>query len=278
MFSVQLGAALSTPLFASLGPAGTAWLRLGWAAALLLVWTRPRLRGRTPGDLGAALALGAASAGLTVCFFEAIARIPLGAATTIEFLGPIGVAVAASRRPADLAWTACAALGVVLLGGASGDGLDRAGLGFALVAALCWAAYIVLTKRVGARFPGTTGLAVSLTVAAVAVAPLGAGEAVDGLSPRTLAATAGLAVLLPLLPYVLELRALRRMDARAFSVLMSLEPAIGSVAGWVVLGQSLAVVQYAGIAAVVVASGAVSIRRRPAREPVRSSPVSSPVG
>ncbi|HEX5995614.1 MAG TPA: EamA family transporter [Jiangellales bacterium] len=263
MVSVQLGAALSRPLFATLGPAGTAWLRLTWAALAFLLLARPRPRRRPPGDVGAALALGLASAGMTVFFFEAIARIPLGVATTVEFLGPLAVAVTASRHPRGLGWVGCAAVGVVLIGGTGAD-LNPGGLGCAALAALCWASYIVLTKRVGARFNGVEGLAISLAVAAVVIAPIGLPQAVARLSPAALIATAGLALLLPVLPYVLELRALRRLDTRTFSVLMSLEPAVSALIGLVVLAQALSAPQAAGIALVVIASVGVSVLNRPA--------------
>lgn len=267
MASVQLGAALSQPLFATLGPAGTAWLRLTWAALALLLIARPRLRGRPVRDVGAALALGVVSAGMTVFFFEAIARIPLGVATTVDFLGPLAVAVAASRRRRDLGWAGCAAAGVVLISGVTGAGLNLVGLGSAALAALCWAGYILLTKRIGARFDGVEGLAISLTVAAVVIAPIGLPRVAAEISPSALVATAGLAFLLPVLPYVLELRALRRLDTRTFSVLMSLEPAMAALIGLGVLAQALSVHQSVGIALVIVASVGVSFFDRPSPVP-----------
>jgi inner membrane transporter RhtA len=264
MLSVQLATALARPVFPVLGAAGTAWLRLVWAGAFLLVAARPRLRGRPWRDLGAVAALGAASAGLTVSFFEAVARIPLGAAATVEFLGPLAVAVATSRRRADVGWALCAAIGVALLSsvaltsGSSGNW--PAGLAFAVAAAGCWAAYIVLTKQVGARWPGVQGLSMSIAVAAIVAAPLGAAQAAAGLTLSTAAITAGLALLLPVLPYVLEMLALRRMRVRAFSILMSAEPAIGAVLGLLVLGQVLSVAQWSGIALVILANVAVGYR------------------
>jgi inner membrane transporter RhtA len=269
MVCVQLGTALSKPVFGTLGAAGTAWARLVWAATLLLIVARPRLRGRSWHDLGAVAMLGAVSAGTTIMFFEAVARIPLGVASTVEFLGPLAVAVAASRRGMDIVWALCAGGGVVamssvaLTGGSSGAWV--AGLAFALGAAGCWAAYIVLTRHVGARWPGVQGLAMSMAVAAIVATPFGAPGAVSGMDVGLLAATAGLALLLPVLPYTLELLALRRMSVRAFSVLMSAEPAIGAVFGLLLLGQALSIAQWAGMAMVAVANIAVS--RHEARPP-----------
>ncbi len=254
MVIVQLGAALSSRLFARVGPAGTAWLRLAWAAVILTALARPRLRGRPRRDLLAAAVLGVASGGLTVCYFEAIARIPLGVATTIEFLGPLGVAFAGSRRARDLLWAVLAGTGVVLLTDGSAGGLDLVGVGLAAAAAACWAAYIVFTQHVGRVFEGLEGLAVSMAVAAVTAAPLGVAQAAGGLTPGVVAAGAGLALLLPVVPYALELAALRRMSARAFGVLMSLEPAISVLVGLAVLAQALRLLQVAAVALVTVAS------------------------
>ena len=262
MLSVQLGTALSKPLFPTLGAAGTAWLRLACAAVFLLAVARPRLRGRHWRDVGAAAALGVASAGLTVCYFEAVARIPLGVASTVEFLGPLTVAIAASRRRLDVVWSLCAAAGVLSMSSAAftgGSAADwPAGLAFALAAAAGWAAYIVLTKHVGARWPGFEGLAVSISVAAVVATPIGVTQAAPRLTPGLLAVTAGLALLVPVVPYVLELLALRRMRVRAFSILMSAEPAIGALIGLALLSQVLSVAQWLGIALVILANVAVN--------------------
>jgi inner membrane transporter RhtA len=175
MTTIQLGAALSEPLFDRVGPAGTVALRLALAALILLPLARPRVLGRSHADLGAAVALGACSGLLTLAFFEAIARIPLGVAVTIEFLGPLGVALAGSRRARDVGWVLAAGAGVVLLtlGDGAGEPLDAAGVAFALVSAVCWAGYILLTKRVGARWAGLEGLSASLVVAAVVALPAG---------------------------------------------------------------------------------------------------------
>src|SRR5215207_7171222 len=202
MTTVQLGYGLSEPLFDRIGAAGTVALRLALAALILWPFVRPRLRGRSRADLGAVVALGACSGLLTLAFFEAIARIPLGVAVTIEFLGPLGVALAGSRRPRDVAWVVLAGAGVAILtlGDGAGEPLDPAGVAFALLSGTCWAAYIVLTKRVGARWAGFEGLAVSLAVAALVTLPVGVlGAGTDLLPPSVLLAGIGLALLIPLL-------------------------------------------------------------------------------
>jgi inner membrane transporter RhtA len=265
MVIIQLGAALSEPLFDRVGPSGTVVLRLGFAALLLWPLARPRLRGRTRADLGAAVALGACSGAMAVAFFEAIARIPLGVASTIEFLGPLGVALAGSRRARDVAWVALAGGGVALLtlGEGAGEPLDAAGVGFALVAGVCWAAYIVLTKHVGARWPGFEGLSVSLAVAALFSVPFGvAGAGADLLAPGALIGGLGLALLMPLIPYALELESLRRLPTALFGVILSLEPAIAALLGYIVLSQGLAATGVLAIAMVVAASTGATLGSR----------------
>ncbi|GAA1405992.1 DMT family transporter [Kitasatospora putterlickiae] len=273
MFLVQTGIAFSKPLFGPLGVSGTTFLRLGFAAVVLLAVTRPRLRGRRPRDLAAAALLGMASAGMTLLFAGAIDRLPMGTAATIEFLGPLAVALVFARRASHLLWALLAAGGVALLTllgeGGEGGGLDPVGLLYAFGAAACYAAYILFTDKVGAAFQGFQGLAVSMTVGALTVAPFGLGEAWHGLtepgaSPLTLLlAVAGVSLLLPVIPYALEMTALRRMPQRVFSVLVSLEPAVSALVGLVVLGQLLGAVQLAGIGCVVAASvGATLTGRR----------------
>lgn len=266
MMSVQLGAALSVPLFSAIGPSGTTWLRLMWATAFLALVARPRLAGRPARSLAGVVLLGFATAGMTLSYFEAVARIPLGMATTIELLGPLGVAVLGARRLSHLLWAALAGLGVLLLAGNSlGEPADRAGVAFAAAAAACWAGYILLTKRVGAAFPRLEGLAASLLVAACVAAPAGLAQAAHAVAPAHIAAAAGLAVLAPLLPYALEMASLRRMTTRSFGVLMSAEPAVSALVGLLVLQQRLGPAQLAGIACVMAASiGATRGDRREA--------------
>jgi inner membrane transporter RhtA len=267
MTTIQLGIALSDPLFDRIGPAGVVALRLALGSLLLWPFVRPRLRGRTRADVGAAIALGVCSGLLTLTFFEAISRIPLGVASTIEFLGPLGVALAGSRRARDVAWVALAGSGVAILtlGDGAGGPLDPGGVAFAGAAGACWAGYILLTKRVGARWAGLEGLAISLAVAALVTLPFGV--AVGGselLAPGVLLAGLGLALLVPLLPYAFELIALRRLPTALFGVIMSLKPAIAALLGLLILGQRIAAVGVAAIAMVSIASAGATLG---AREP-----------
>jgi inner membrane transporter RhtA len=265
MTTIQLGAALSEPMFDEIGAAGTVALRLALAALILWPLARPRLRGRSREDLAAAVALGACSGLLTLAFFEAIARIPLGVAVTIEFLGPLSVALAGSRRARDVGWVLAAGAGVALLtlGDGAGEPLDAAGVAFALVSAVCWAGYILLTKRVGARWPGFEGLSVSLVVAALLTLPVGVASAgAELVGPDVLLAGIGLALLIPLLPYVFELVALRRLPTALFGVIMSLEPAIAALLGFLILDQALASTGIVAIALVSVASAGATLSTR----------------
>ena len=251
---LELGAALSVPLIGRLGPSGVVGLRLGWAALALLLFCRPEralLRGRT---LASGMVLGVVTAAMTLCFFESVARIPMGTTAAIEFLGPLGVAVGGSRRPVDALWVVLAAAGVALLTDVSFDAGTVAGYAFALGGAVGWGAYILLTRAVGAAFAGFQGLTLSVGIAALLTLPWGLVGAWPALDGRMLLATAGVALLYPLLPYALEMAALRRLDARSFGILMSLEPAVAALMGAVVLGQWLAPAQYAGMVCVIAAS------------------------
>lgn len=257
MTSAQLGAALSLPYFHRIGPGGVVWMRLVFAGVALLLYARPSLTARSRRELLAAGALGVASGFLMLAFFEAIARIPLGIAVAIEFLGPLGVALVGSRRVLDGLWVVLAAGGIALLtlGHPIGGALDLLGVALALGAAACWAAYIVLMQRVGRSWPGIDGLAVSVGVAAVVTAPFGlAGGPGRFAHPSLLLVGLGLAVLLPLAPFLLEFAALRRLPTRVFGVLMSLEPAIGALIGLIVLGQGLAIGGVAAVALIIIAS------------------------
>jgi inner membrane transporter RhtA len=257
MTSAQLGAALSHSFFHRVGPAGVVWMRLVFAAVCLLLYARPSLAARGRRELLAAATLGVASGLGLLAFFEAIARIPLGIAVAIEFLGPLGVALVGSRRVLDGLWVVLAAAGIALLslGHPVRGGLDLLGVAFALGSGAAWAAYIVFMARVGRSWPGIDGLAMSIAVAAVVTAPFGlAGGLGRFAHPSLLLAGLGLAVLLPLAPYLLEFAALRRLPTRVFGVLMSLEPAIGALIGLIVLGQGLAIGGIAAIALIIVAS------------------------
>lgn len=253
--SVQVGAALAKTLFDEIGPGGTVFVRVAFAALLLAMVWRPRLAGHTRGDLWLALAFGFTLAGMNLAFYSALERIPLGVTVTLEFVGPLGVAVAGSRRALDLLWVALAAAGILLLSDFGATDLDGLGVGLAFLAGCLWAAYIVLSARVGRVFPGGAGLALAMIVASVPLLPVGVAEAgADLLVPWILAAGAAVAVLSSAVPYSLELEALRRMPAGVFGVLMSLEPAVAALAGFVVLGEDLAARELIAILLVVAAS------------------------
>jgi len=258
--SPQLGAALAVTLFDEVGPAGAAFLRLAFAAIVLWAIWRPRLAGdlRLPAAFGVALGL------MNWSFYAAIDRIPLAVAVTVEFTGPLLVAVIGSRRPLDVLWIALAAAGIVLLVGPGGGAVDPVGVGFALIAAACWMAYIYLSKRTGAAFPGGTGLAIAMAVGALIVLPAGVIQADGALAqPGMLVSALVVALASSVLPYSLELEALRRLPESVFGVLMSLDPAIAALVGFVALGQELGPRDVLAIAMVVVASaGAASLSHR----------------
>lgn len=264
----DIGASFAVLLFPAIGALGMVALRLTFSAIILLAITRPALRNHSATDWLTVIGFGVALAGMNGLFYEALARIPLGTTVTIEVLGPLVLSVIASRRAASWLLAILALAGVALLGKASFGSLDPIGVLFALGAAAMWAVYIALSAGTGARFPRMNGLAIAMAVGAILTLPLGivtAGPAI--LRVDHLLLGLAVAVLSSTIPYALELWALRRIHAAAFSVLMSLSPAIATLAGFVVLGQRLTVVALVAIALVITASiGAVllSQRSRPA--------------
>jgi inner membrane transporter RhtA len=257
--SVQFGSAFATTLFDRAGPAGVVLLRLGLAALVLVPITRPRLIGRPRRQLLAAAGFGLVLAAMNWSFYEALNRLPLGPAVTVEFAGPLTVAILGSRRLLDLLWAALAGGGVALLafaGSGSGSGrLDPGGLALALLAACCWASYILMSQRVGSVFTGLQGLAVALAVGAVLMVPAGVVEGGRALlQPGVLGGGLAVAVLSSVIPYSFELTALRRVRAATFGLLMSLEPAVAALAGILVLGQRLRLGTLAALVMVVAAS------------------------
>jgi inner membrane transporter RhtA len=266
MTCVQLGLAVSVGLLDQLDPDGVAWLRLAWAGVLFAVVVRPRPSWFTRSGFLACVALGIVTGGVTMLFMAAVARLPLGTASALEFLGPLAVAVFRGRGGARrLLWPAFAAVGVLLLTEPWHGDVDLLGVGFALGAAVCWAAYIVLTQRVGDEVTGIRGLAVSMPVAGL-LATAVAGPSVFGeLTAELVLAGLGIAALLPVIPFCLELLALRRLTAAAFGRLMSLEPAIALVIGLLVLHQVPGTGAVVGLAFVVAAG--VGAERTGARTP-----------
>ena len=258
--SLQVGAAFAVTLFDDVGAAGAAFLRLALAAVVLWAVWRPRLRAHPRRDLRLAAAFGVSLGLMNWCIYESMARIPLGVAVTIEFAGPLLVAVLGSRRPRDGVWIVLAAAGIVLLADPGGGSIDTLGVVYALLAALCWMAYIHLSQRTGRVFPGGSGLAIAMAVGALVVLPAGVLGGGSGLvEPGLLGSALVVALASSVLPYSLELEALRRLPAAVFGVLMSLEPAVAALAGWIVLGQDLGAREVAAIAMVIVASAGATL-------------------
>nr|MDT0660566.1 EamA family transporter [Micromonospora sp. DSM 115978] len=269
MLCIQLGLAASVGLFDRLGPEGTAWLRLAWAGVLLLVLIRPRPSAFTRSALLACVALGVVTAGLTLLFMAAVARLPLGTASALEFLGPLGVAVIRGRGGTKL-WPGIAAVGVLLLTEPWHGDTDPAGVAYALGAGICWAAYILLTQRVGDEVSGVRGMAVSMPVAGIVATGVVGPAVLADLTWQLVLVGLGLAVLLPVIPFTLELLALRRLTTAAFGTLMCLEPAIALIVGLIVLHQVPGPAPVLGIAFVIAAG--IGAERTGARPPTAVRP------
>jgi inner membrane transporter RhtA len=239
-------------------------MRIAFASLMLVLLWRPSVRGHDRRDLWLAAAFGLSLAGMNFTFYQAIDHIPLGPAVTCEFIGPLGVAVAGSRRPLDLLWVVLAAAGILLLAAPGGAGLNATGVILAMTAGVWWAAYILLSARIGRAFSGGDGLALAMVVAGLLVLPFGIADGGSALlRPEILAAGVAVAVLSSLIPYSLELEALRRLPPHVFGVLMSLEPAAAALAGLIILGQVLKANEWAGMALVIVASaGATRLATR----------------
>ena len=259
--SVQFGGAMAATLIPIVGVFGSVTLRLTIAATILLVILRPRLRGRTTADWLVVTTFGVVLATMNVCFYGALARIPIGVTVTIEFIGPLVLATVLSHRRKDLIAVAAAAVGVVLISGVTGTSwarLDLTGPALALAAGTAWAAYIIFSGRTGARFAQLDGLAIAMTISAVLVAPVGLLTSGSALwTPDALWRGAGIAILSSVLPYSLELIALRRLAAHVFGILLSFEPAVAALAGLLLLGQELSAPQLVGMACVTAASALV---------------------
>ncbi|GGL99772.1 EamA family transporter [Deinococcus aerophilus] len=272
MLSIQGGAAFAKTLFPTLGPLGTTGLRVGLAAALLALVFRPNLRLLTREDWRAVLPYGAALGLMNLTFYLSLTHLPLGLAVTLEFVGPLLLALFSSRRAVDFAWVALAALGIALIAPLTGGGaaLDPLGVVLALTAGGFWAGYILAGGAVGQRLPGTTGVVAGMLVAAVICVPFGVAQAGVGLlAPGALLGGLGVAALSSALPYTLEMRALRAIPARVFGVMMSLEPALAALSGLLFLSERLSVRQWLALLCVIAASAGISLTSaRRARRPV----------
>jgi inner membrane transporter RhtA len=255
VLSVQFGAALAKSLFDEIGPGGTVFVRVLFAAIVLAAVWRPAVGGRSCADWRLIALFGLSLAGMNLAFYESLDRIPLGIAVTFEFVGPLGVAIAGSRRALDLVWVVLAAAGIVLLSDFGSADLDGLGVALAFLAGSFWAAYILLSVRVGQAFPGGGGLALAMVVAAAVLAPVGVADAgSELLVPGILAVGACVAILSSAIPYTLELEALRHLPAGVFGVMMSIEPAMAALAGFIVLDEGLATRELVAILLVVAAS------------------------
>ncbi|HEV7372926.1 EamA family transporter [Arenibaculum sp.] len=252
--STQIGVALSVPLAYAIGGAGTAALRLAWAGIALLVLTRPRVWTWSWKQIGVCACLGTVTAGMALCYFEAVARLPVGTATAIEFLGPLGVAVAGARRWPEFLWPLLAGAGMILLMGSLEGVGSWTGFAYALAAAGCWAGYILLTRSMASSLPGLQGLAVSVSMAALIGIAVGVVPVSSVIGADDVILAAGIAMLFPLIPYVAEILALRRISVRTFGILMSLDPVVAAIAGFVILDQRLDPFQILGIVSIAAAS------------------------
>jgi inner membrane transporter RhtA len=257
-----VGATVARQLFPFLGPTATVFVRVGFGALILLAIARPGLRRLSAAQWREVVPFGLIIAGMNLCFYQSIARIPLGIAVTIEFLGPLAVAIAGSRKATDFVWAGMAAAGVAMLS-LTGGSVTLLGVLFALGAAVGWATYIVLSQRVGRLVAGPDGLALALTVGGLALAPFGiVGAGSRLLDPHNLGLGLVVAILSTAIPFSLEFAALRRLSRQLFGILMSLEPAMGAAAGFFFLGQRLSIRDLLAIALVSVASAGATLSSR----------------
>lgn len=266
--SVQFGSAIARTMFDEVSPLGVTFLRQALAAVVLLAFTRPALQRWTRAQWIAVGLYGAALAGMNATFYSALQYVPLGVAVTIEFLGPLALALAMTRRWRDAVWALLAAAGVALLGAGAQGSASMLGLALALIAGAFWAAYILTSAKVGVEFPGLDGLAVALVVASLLTAPFGAASAMTAFTDASLLARGIVVALLSsVIVYALEMAALRRMSARVFSIMLSLEPAVAAMAGFIVLGQLLTGTDILGLVLVSMASAAVAYSIRDPKVP-----------
>lgn len=268
--SVQGGAALAKGLFPLLGAAGTTSVRIGLSALVLLVVVRPRFRQLQPVQWRAVVPYGLALGTMNFLFYCALARIPLGLAVTLEFIGPLTLALSGSRQRQDVVWVLLAGTGIGLITPWGGTGIDLLGMTFALAAGGCWAGYIVLSQRTAAVLPGPVAVTVGMLVATLPVLPFGmASGSLQEMTPHLLLLGAGLALFSSVLPFSLEMHALRTMPTRTFSILMSLEPVAAAFSGWLLLREHLTGGQWLAVAFIVLASMGAILTTAPA-QPARA--------
>jgi inner membrane transporter RhtA len=257
--STQLGSAIAKGWFGTIHPAAFALLRVAFAAAVLMVWWRPHIKNTLKRNAGLLILFGLSLSLMNCSFYLAIARIPVGIAVAIEFLGPLGVALFNSRQLLDFIWVALAGAGIFLLAPFGEFDIDLAGVGLALVASGFWAVYILLSAKVGQTFLGGSGLAIAMTIGAISLVPMGlfaGGTAL--IAPQILLVGFGVAMLSSVLPYSLELEALRSLPLRVFGVLMSLEPVVAALISFVLLGETLELRALVAIISISVAAAGVS--------------------
>jgi inner membrane transporter RhtA len=269
IISVQGGAAIAKGLFPVLGAGGTASVRIGFSALILLITVRPNLRRLSAEQWKAVIPYGIVLGVMNLLFYCALARVPLGLAVTVEFIGPLALALVGSRRALDILWVVLAGTGIALITPWSGKGIDLLGLFFALAAGGFWAVYILLSKRAGAQLPGQLAVSVGMLFGAVAVLPFGVIEGnLHSMTTTMLLLGLALAIFSSVLPFSLEMQALRRMPARTFSILMSLEPAVAAFAGWLLLGEHLKLEQWLAVACIVIASTGAAFKTKQAHQPL----------
>lgn len=267
ILSVQFGAGVAKSLFDEVDPTTIVWLRLASSCLILVAFVRPRVRGRSRADWLVVLGFGLSLGLMNWAIYQSFQRIPLGLAVTLEFAGPLTLAVLGSRRVRDLLWVGLAAAGVLLLGFERTD-LDLLGVFYALLAGACWATYILMSSSTGRRWPGLDGLALASVVAMLLLSPLALLGYGDQLADaRIVLIGVAVGLLSSVIPYACELVALRSISPAVFSILMSLEPAAAALAGMLVLAEFLSPVQWLAMACVVVASVGAT-RQRPLGEPV----------
>jgi inner membrane transporter RhtA len=266
IISVQGGAAIAKGLFPVLGAAGTASVRIGFSALILVLFVRPNLRQLKSEQWKTVIPYGVALGAMNLLFYCALARIPMGLAVSLEFIGPLALALSGSRRFIDILWVLLAGAGIALIAPWSSDGgVDLLGLFFALAAGACWAVYILLSKRAGTQLPGQLAVTVGMLVAALPVLPVGIIEGnLFSMTPYMLLLGVILAIFSSVLPFSLEMHALRSLPSRTFSILMSMEPVAAALAGWLLLNELLSTQQWLAVIFIVIASGGAALTSREA--------------